>query len=88
MKQTNDIARESNGSNQVPKVAEHTKTSRKRTPPRGKPRVAFMCISFNWTILTTVSNTGEYEQPYYGYEEYEQNAEEGGFEGDYDPNQL
>ena len=38
-------------------------------------------------ILTTVSNTGEYEQPYYGYEEYEQNAEEGGFEEDYDPNQ-
>ena len=39
-------------------------------------------------ILTTVSNTGDYEQPYYGNEEYVQYAEEGGFEEDYNPNQL
>ena len=39
-------------------------------------------------ILTTVSNTGEYEQPYYGNEGYEQYAEEGGFAEGYDSNQV
>ena len=37
-------------------------------------------------ILTTVSNTGEYEQPYYESEGYEQYAEEGEFAEDYNPN--
>ena len=38
-------------------------------------------------ILTTVSNTGEYEQHYYGNEGYEQYAEEGEVAEDCDPNQ-
>ena len=37
-------------------------------------------------ILTTVSNTGEYEQLYYGSEGYEQYAEEGEVAKDYDLN--
>ena len=38
-------------------------------------------------ILTTVSNTGEYEQPDYGNEEYVQYAEEGEFAEGCDPEQ-
>ena len=74
-------------SNRDPTIAEDTKTRRKRTSLRGKPRVVIICISYKLIDTHNSINTGEYEHSDYRNEEYVEYAEEGEFAEGCDPEQ-